>query len=109
MTCGGGSQTRMRTCSNPPPSGGGENCRGSSSESRSCNTQGCSGEKIRNNSFKSKQTQYTRLIPHLADYRQTRNLIGYTSAFKFSKDCSGSSQSNWFTKSHFFFVVKIGH
>lgn len=68
VTCGGGSQTRTRTCNNPPPSGGGENCRGSSSELQSCNTQGCSGEKVRDNSFKCKLTQYTRLIPHLADY-----------------------------------------
>ena len=60
VTCGGGSQTRVRTCSNPPPSGGGENCRGSSSELRSCNTQGCSGEKVRENSFKSNLTKYTR-------------------------------------------------
>lgn len=36
-TCGGGTQTR--TCTNPPPSGGGSACAGASSQS--CNTQAC--------------------------------------------------------------------
>ncbi|XP_078342697.1 uncharacterized protein LOC144628471 isoform X5 [Oculina patagonica] len=41
LTCGGGSQTRMRTCTNPPPSGGGAACPGSSSQTQSCNLNGC--------------------------------------------------------------------
>lgn len=45
LTCGGGSQTRMRTCTSPPPSGGGAACSGSSSQSQLCNTNGCSGKK----------------------------------------------------------------
>ena len=36
-TCGGGTQTR--TCTNPPPSGGGADCSGPSSQS--CNQQAC--------------------------------------------------------------------
>ncbi|CAH3040441.1 unnamed protein product, partial [Porites evermanni] len=40
-TCGGGSQTRMRTCTNPPPSGGGADCQGGNSQSQSCNTDEC--------------------------------------------------------------------
>ena len=42
-TCGGGSQTRMRTCTNPPPSGGGADCQGGNSQSQSCNTDECTG------------------------------------------------------------------
>jgi hypothetical protein len=38
VSCGGGTQTR--SCTNPPPSGGGANCSGSSSQA--CNTQSCS-------------------------------------------------------------------
>ena len=41
MTCGGGTETRSRTCTNPPPSGGGANCAGSATESRPCNTAAC--------------------------------------------------------------------
>ena len=48
QTCGGGSQTRMRTCTSPPPSGGGTGCSGSGSQSQSCNTNGCVGEKFSN-------------------------------------------------------------
>lgn len=41
VTCGGGTQTRTRTCTNPAPACGGANCIGSSTETQSCNTQSC--------------------------------------------------------------------
>ncbi|XP_063690486.1 uncharacterized protein LOC134823063 [Bolinopsis microptera] len=40
-TCGGGSQTRTRTCTNPSPANGGEDCQGEDSESQDCNPQEC--------------------------------------------------------------------
>ena len=41
-TCGTGQKSRSRTCSNPAPSNGGSNCKGSSFESIVCNTDACS-------------------------------------------------------------------
>ncbi|XP_063692741.1 uncharacterized protein LOC134824699 isoform X2 [Bolinopsis microptera] len=41
VECGGGSQTRTKTCSNPPPKNGGEECVGGDSETRNCNTEAC--------------------------------------------------------------------
>jgi len=41
LTCGSGTQTRARTCTNPAPSNGGANCSGSTSENQTCNTQSC--------------------------------------------------------------------
>ena len=45
VTCGGGVQTRTRTCTKPPPSGGGLDCieqdLGPAKEDKQCNTQDC--------------------------------------------------------------------
>ncbi len=41
VSCGGGTQTRTRTCTNPAPECGGATCSGSSTESQSCNIQPC--------------------------------------------------------------------
>ena len=49
VTCGGGVQTRKRTCTNPPPSGGGPTCieqnLGPAEEQKECNSQDC-GESV---------------------------------------------------------------
>uniref|UniRef100_A0A7M5V638 Uncharacterized protein n=2 Tax=Clytia hemisphaerica TaxID=252671 RepID=A0A7M5V638_9CNID len=39
--CGGGLQTRYRSCNNPTPAHGGKSCPGSHAHSQSCNTQKC--------------------------------------------------------------------
>ncbi|XP_078378562.1 coadhesin-like [Oculina patagonica] len=44
-SCGGGVRHRTRTCTNPPPQGGGQDCQGPDSESQKCNTQPCGGGK----------------------------------------------------------------
>ncbi|KAL9968789.1 hypothetical protein ACROYT_G020914 [Oculina patagonica] len=41
VTCGGGTQQRSRTCTNPPPSNGGAQCSGDSTESQECNDNSC--------------------------------------------------------------------
>ena len=45
-TCGGGKQSRERTCTNPPPSGGGKDCKelGPNTSSRECNNNKCAGK-----------------------------------------------------------------
>lgn len=40
-TCGGGTQTRKRSCNNPAPEFGGADCLGKAEESQKCNTQPC--------------------------------------------------------------------
>jgi hypothetical protein len=43
VTCGGGTQTRSRTCDNPAPQYGGAQCSGDASGSQQCNTDNCPG------------------------------------------------------------------
>ncbi|XP_063678147.1 SCO-spondin-like [Bolinopsis microptera] len=41
VVCGGGSQSRIRSCSNPAPANGGVDCNGDDSESQNCNADPC--------------------------------------------------------------------
>lgn len=41
VTCGGGYHSRQRSCNNPSPKYGGNNCGGSSNETVACNTDNC--------------------------------------------------------------------
>ena len=47
-TCGKGKKTRTRTCTNPPPSGGGKNCKGKDNQTKNCNRRKCPGMEIIN-------------------------------------------------------------
>ena len=42
-TCGGGTKSRSRSCTNPSPANGGKPCPGSSGDRPACNTNGCPG------------------------------------------------------------------
>jgi hypothetical protein len=46
VTCGGGTQVRSRSCTNPAPNIFGEDCAGPFNSSRECNTQNCPSKKL---------------------------------------------------------------
>ena len=52
-TCGTGTQTRTRTCTNPAPQHGGADCTGNDEEIQTCNTHPCPSKKLN-----LKQTSY---------------------------------------------------
>lgn len=41
VSCGGGKQSRSRTCTNPKPANGGLDCPGGASELTDCNVDAC--------------------------------------------------------------------
>ena len=45
-TCGPGTQTKSRTCTNPAPQAGGDSCPGTSTESKECNLKVCPGTQL---------------------------------------------------------------
>ena len=45
-SCGGGMTRKARTCKNPAPAHGGEDCKGDNVQAKSCNEQPCPGEFI---------------------------------------------------------------
>lgn len=62
VTCGGGTQTRSRTCTNPAPQYLGQNCAGMSSESQQCNTHNC-------------PSMYNEFIHHLLSCRNMNTFL----------------------------------
>ena len=44
VTCGGGTQERMRECTNPAPVGGGADCVGDATETQPCGDPPCPSE-----------------------------------------------------------------
>ena len=43
-SCGGGTQERSRTCTNPAPSENGIPCQGEDTETQRCNTEECASK-----------------------------------------------------------------
>ena len=64
-TCGGGEQTRTRTCTNPAPANGGEDCVGDVSQSQACNQQACPGNSNYTTLTYSKLNHYVNFLPKL--------------------------------------------
>lgn len=42
--CGGGEQTKVRTCTNPKPQNGGKECEGDDKAVVKCNEESCDGK-----------------------------------------------------------------
>ena len=65
-TCGGGTQTRTRTCINPVPAYGGSDCQGESTETQDCSNRPCPSEFLldasyHNISINSASYEYIRI------------------------------------------------
>ena len=88
-TCGGGTQSCTRNCSNPTPFCGGNDCSGSSVTQNACNTQCCPGKFMAGclNVYSYIQLQVESLIPIL-DLYKLANYSGYIRSYVISEYCS---------------------
>ena len=48
VSCGSGTSTRTRSCTNPPPAHGGDDCHGPSQETSKCMLAHCPGNRLLN-------------------------------------------------------------
>lgn len=88
-TCGGGKQSRERTCTNPPPSGGGKDCKGlgPSTSSRECNNQKCASKTSYSVLYYSSITDV--LLKVLSDlFRQVLSSKAKITSVSFDNSCS---------------------
>jgi len=62
VTCGSGTQKRIRTCTDPAPANGGATCPGKAEDSQDCNTAACptGGTCVDKQLFKYNVTKYIR-------------------------------------------------
>ena len=47
VTCGGGTQSKNRSCTKPSPANGGKDCSGRANETQECATDACPGRTIK--------------------------------------------------------------
>ena len=69
MSCGGGSQSRDRTCTDPTPGCGPNSCAGDQSETQDCNEQCCPGNISLN--FRSGHTAQNQMTQSAAIFCST--------------------------------------
>lgn len=90
VSCGAGTQRRLRQCNNPLPANGGRHCTGSDTETRSCQGKPCPGksdlmEENSSSPFRTRRLckyDYVPLCPPTVD--------GNWSEWSFWEECSRS-------------------
>lgn len=68
VSCGGGTATVTRQCTNPAPSCGGSNCTGSADYVKQCNSRCCPGIDLLFQLY----VQHVRCTVSISEYRITR-------------------------------------
>ena len=91
LSCGGGVQTRTRTCTNPPPQGYGKGCDGPVQETRACNDTPCPEGKHSTYVLSTRQRKNLKTHQSRAEKSHySRNLIVFE-RFRFQLKCSTST------------------